>query len=66
MFKKIISIILSLMVISSFGFSTSALYSYPEAYMYYLYTLNSLSSLNISNGTATYKSQLTGISETQQ
>lgn len=60
--KKIISLLLSLTVIFSFGLSVSAALGTPEVTPNYLYTLTGSSSLSISNGTATCKSQLTGIS----
>lgn len=62
MLKRIISILLSLTVIFSFGLPASAARGNNEISPNYLYTLSGSSSLNISNGTATCKSQLTGIS----
>lgn len=62
MLKKIISILLSLTVIFSFGLTASAARGYTEISPNYLYTLSCSSSLNISNGTASCYRQLTGIS----
>ena len=62
MLKRIISILLSLTVIFSFGVPVSAARSNNEISPNYLYTLSGSSSLYISNGTASCYSQLTGIS----
>lgn len=62
MLRKIISVVLSLTVIFSFGLTVSAACGESGISPYYLYTLTGSSSLSISNGTATCKSQLTGIS----
>lgn len=62
MLKRIISILLSLTAIFSFGLPASAARGNNEISPNYLYTLSGSSSLYISNGTASCYSQLTGIS----
>lgn len=62
MLKRIISILLSLTVIFSFGLTANAARGNNEISPNYLYTLSGSSSLDISNSTATCKSQLTGVS----
>lgn len=65
MLKRIISILLSLTVIFSFGLTASATRGNNEISPNYLYTLTGSSSLSISNSTATCRSQLTGIYQKQ-
>lgn len=62
MLKRIISILLSLTIIFSFGLTASAARGNNGASPNYLYTLNGSSILTISNNTASCYSQLTGIS----
>lgn len=60
MLKKIISILLTLTVVISFGLPVSAAYNNNGVSPCYLYTGDVSCSLMISNGTATCSSDLTG------
>lgn len=60
MLKKIISLVLALSLLCTFGISVGAIHIGNEVSPYYLYTGDVSCSLSISNGTATCYSSLTG------